>query len=369
MLQYATKFSVKEADRHGKRMWRVTFTRSNKLTRKFFETKGDAEKFVAEQKAAMRLMGERWVSVPPAAKVELLTAYQRAQKGGYTLTQALDAWEERTAPNATTLGQLIRAATEARANIGLRAATLSNNAHYWKFLLSELGNVPVSTITPEQIRAPMRSRGWSALQQIAYRTHVGTLFRWGIRNGMVHQNPVERIERPRVEARPPDIFGPRECRRLMEFVRSEFPALLPCVSVMLFAGIRPVESTRLRWDDIRLGQSRIVVESAASKIRQRRLVTIEPALTEWLILTPQNERSGTLAKPVHRLRMEQMRKAFGHWPADVLRHTFVSYHVAHFRDVPRTALEAGHSVDILMRHYRELTTPEAAAEFWGIRPA
>jgi len=34
----------------------------------------------------------------------------------------------------------------------------------------------------------------------------------------------------------------------------------------------------------------------------------------------------------------------------------------------RTALEAGHTEAMLFAHYRELVTPEQAAEFWAIRP-
>jgi len=57
------------------------------------------------------------------------------------------------------------------------------------------------------------------------------------------------------------------------------------------------------------------------------------------------------------------------WPSNVTRHSFVSYHLAHFGSAAKTALEAGHSEAMLFAHYRELVTPEAAAEFWAIRPA
>jgi hypothetical protein len=36
--------------------------------------------------------------------------------------------------------------------------------------------------------------------------------------------------------------------------------------------------------------------------------------------------------------------------------------------VSRTALEAGHSEAVLVRHYRELVTAEDAGRFWGLRP-
>ena len=50
------------------------------------------------------------------------------------------------------------------------------------------------------------------------------------------------------------------------------------------------------------------------------------------------------------------------------RHSLVSYHLAHFGSAAKTALEAGHSEAMLFAHYQELVTPEAAAEYWAIRP-
>lgn len=63
------------------------------------------------------------------------------------------------------------------------------------------------------------------------------------------------------------------------------------------------------------------------------------------------------------------------WPDNVTRHSFCSYHLAKFRDAAGTALEAGHTQEMLFRNYRELLTldgalitPELAGEFWGIKP-
>jgi hypothetical protein len=56
------------------------------------------------------------------------------------------------------------------------------------------------------------------------------------------------------------------------------------------------------------------------------------------------------------------------WPHNVARHSFVSYHLAQFQAANKTALEAGHSEQMLFAHYRALVTPGAAAEFWSIVP-
>jgi len=46
----------------------------------------------------------------------------------------------------------------------------------------------------------------------------------------------------------------------------------------------------------------------------------------------------------------------------------VSYHLAEWQSASKTALEAGHTEQILFNHYRELVTKEDAKEFWSITP-
>jgi hypothetical protein len=56
------------------------------------------------------------------------------------------------------------------------------------------------------------------------------------------------------------------------------------------------------------------------------------------------------------------------WPANVTRHSFVSYHLAAFENAGKTALEAGHSEAMLFAHYRAVVTETTALEFWALRP-
>ena len=58
------------------------------------------------------------------------------------------------------------------------------------------------------------------------------------------------------------------------------------------------------------------------------------------------------------------------WPDNALRHSFASYHVAHFKDAKALALEMGHTDSgMLFNHYRELVKPKEAERYWNIRPA
>jgi len=71
-----------------------------------------------------------------------------------------------------------------------------------------------------------------------------------------------------------------------------------------------------------------------------------------------------------RLIVDRRAAGVSNWPANGLRHSFASYHLAAFRDPRELALEMGHTrSEITFRHYRELVRPAEAERFWKIAPA
>jgi hypothetical protein len=53
---------------------------------------------------------------------------------------------------------------------------------------------------------------------------------------------------------------------------------------------------------------------------------------------------------------------------DVMRHTFISMHVAKFRSLGEAALQAGNSESIIKKHYLDLKSADEAKQFFSIRP-
>ena len=93
-------------------------------------------------------------------------------------------------------------------------------------------------------------------------------------------------------------------------------------------------------------------------------MTIADNLAAWLKL------GGDLPLHNRQKRLEAIRRTAGvAWGHDIMRHTFGSYHLAHFCSADKTALEMGHrDTNMLFRHCRQLVTREAAEAFWAIRP-
>jgi hypothetical protein len=51
-----------------------------------------------------------------------------------------------------------------------------------------------------------------------------------------------------------------------------------------------------------------------------------------------------------------------------MRHSYISYRIAMTGDVPRTALEAGNSPEMIFRHYREIVEEDTAKVWFSILP-
>jgi integrase len=143
-------------------------------------------------------------------------------------------------------------------------------------------------------------------------------------------------------------------------------SLVPLLALGAFAGIRTGEILRLRWEDI--GPKWINVQSKRTRTASRRLVPVLPALKPWLAL---RRRSAGPVCPYRRVELALARLARSarlKWKRNGLRHSFITYRVAQVQNVAQVALECGNSPAMIFQHYRELVTPQQAAEWFKICP-
>jgi integrase len=225
---------------------------------------------------------------------------------------------------------------------------------------------PISAVTFSEIEEWLDSHNWAARTKRGYLCDVRTMFNFAIRRGLVSHNPAGAVELPVVETAPAGIHTPEQVATVLNFARDYDPNICRSLAVRYFTGLRSSEVERLEETEVKAGF--IEVTAAKSKTRRRRLVSIQPNLRLWLDL------GGVLPlRDVNnRMRLFVAALAKQHaieWPHNVTRHSFCSYHIAHFGNAGKTAMEAGHSEQMLFTHYRELVTPEVARAFWQIVPA
>ncbi len=213
----------------------------------------------------------------------------------------------------------------------------------------------------------MRALNVSAVTRNHYRRLIILAFNFAVAGGYATSNPAEKTKKAKVVGEAPGILTVQQTARLLE---AASPELLPYVAIGAFAGLRRAEIKRLDWSEIDFESGLIEVTAKKAKAARRRFVKIQPNLREWLL--PLRKHSGKVTPDDFRYLFLAARKAAGikKWPSNALRHSFASYHLAHFKDAAALALEMGHTDSgIIFNHYRQLVKPKEAERYWNIAPA
>jgi integrase len=228
------------------------------------------------------------------------------------------------------------------------------------------GEQMIAAIVARDIDDWLRSLDVGAVTRNTFRRRLAALFGFAKRRGYLAENPLPDVERAKERAGEVEILTVGETDRLL---KAASPDTIPYWAIGAFAGVRRAEIERLDWGDVRLDDGFIEVKASKSKTASRRLVPIQPNLAEWLVpyrtrrgrVSPQN-----LQKHINDDRDRAQLRA--EWPQNALRHSFGSYHLAHFKDAAKLALEMGNSPAMIFKHYRELVKPKDAELYWAIRP-
>ena len=308
---------------------------------------------------AMALWGS-WVRVPPApplalgSKDELSPFGLSVPKPERIASQTL----------ADAIADLLRAKEAARR----RPAYIRSLRQYLALFSRGREQLLISSVSVSDLDTWFTSRREAPATQASNVGRLSALFEFGVRRGWLLQNPCRRLEHVTIDQKPPRILSPEEAARLMEVARASEPDALAWFAICLFAGIRPGEADRVNWENVSEGF--ITIDAAASKVRRRRMVQLMPAAVAWIDLARSVGSRLPLPHATRRRAVRRVRDAIGldAWPQDILRHTAASYWLAEVHDAGKVAHELGNSAGILLRHYREIVTREAATEFWAIRP-
>lgn len=182
----------------------------------------------------------------------------------------------------------------------------------------------------------------------------------------VPSNPVTHAIKPKLTETEIGILTVPQASALLRNVRLE---ALAAVSISLFAGLRRSEIERLDWADLDLDEGYIHVPASKTKSARRRLVRIQPCLLA--ILDKIQDRAGSIiaSQWSYRRSLESaiVASKITEWPTNALRHSFASYHLAHFKDASQLALELGHTdTRVIFQHYRQLVKPKEAEKFWEL---
>ena len=192
------------------------------------------------------------------------------------------------------------------------------------------------------------------------RAILHSIFVYGRRHAWCGANPVESIEAPEVREQPIAPLTIGEVRRLEAAAElPEHRAMRLSLRLMLYCGLRPHEVQRLKPEDIDREAGEVIIRPAVSKTGGGRVVPLRCA-------APQGGKiPGNWAVRWRRLRHAA---GFQQWRADVCRHSFASYHAAHYRNMSTLQCEMGHgSLRLLRTRYVSPVSARTAANYWQKR--
>jgi integrase len=362
----------------------VNYREDGKRRRSFFETKIEATTFAQQQQIKLTNKGREGAEFSTSLRIMAQECAGKLAALGATLADATKYYishrqaVERSCTVAVLVDEVISKKTK---ECGRRQRPASEDyvadlkVRLGRFS-KEFGKRMVATITSLEIedwlsglKDNRTGADLSPLSRGNYARALGVAFSYAVKRGYATANPVKKIDKPAAVTGDIGILTVTEAARLLESATTE---VLPYIAIGLFAGLRRAELQRLDWSEIDFDDGLIKVTAEKSKTAQKRFVTMQPNLREWLQPVRKHKGKVTPDEPAFRRAFEQARKAAGitSWPDNALRHSFASYHLAHFKNAASTALEMGHHDSrVTFAHYRELVKPKEADRYWNIRPA
>jgi integrase len=362
------RFQVRKY-KHPRLKFVVNYREAGKRKRKFFETKDQASAFAAFKTAQLKKSGLEGAEFSSRLREMAQECAERLVGYGKTLKDATDFFvgHLKASEKSCTAAELVEQLIAAKNADGSSKRHLEDLNSRLKRFAKELDGQMVATITSAQIDDWLRSLTVSPVTRNNFRRVLIGMFNYAVRCGYATSNPAADAAKAKVVGKAPGILTINETGRLLE---SASPELLSYLAIGAFAGLRRAELERLDWSDVHFDSDLIEVTAAKAKTARRRFVKMQPNLQAWLL--PLRKRSGKIAPLNLRKTFEKARATAGimEWPDNALRHSFASYHLAHFKDSAALALEMGHTdSSMIFEHYRELVRPREAERYWNITPA
>jgi integrase len=345
-------------------------------TRRFFkhtpDGKREAETFLQIAKTQQRNEGTAALSIPEALRIEAVRCQKLLDLVSATLTDAVQFFLKHAKPVGGTksLADAITELLDSKRKAGKRESYTRILGCVLNAFAREFAGRDASTITRQDVESWLNRFENLTTRKNRIRD-ISILFEFCRKRGYCAANPLENIERPIITGKRPEIFTVHEAEALLETAALHPKlALVPTIAIGLFAGLRMNEIMQLDWRNVDFDHRVIDVDESIAKTRQQRNVDMSDSLIAWLL--PHAKAEGRVAPVGFNERVQRLRAFAGvtKWPGNGLRHSFGSYHVAHFQNANMTALQMGHSsTDMLFKHYRNYRINRKDAEcYWNLSP-
>jgi len=362
------RFRVRDY-KHPRLKFVVNYREAGKRKRSFFETRQKADAFSALKNAQLKKSGIEGAEFSSRLRVMAQECAERLSQHGKTIEEATNFLivHLKASEKSCTAVALVKELIAAKMADGMSKRYLDDLKSRLNSFASKFDRQLVATITSTEIDNWLRGLEVSPVTRNNYRRVLVVMFNHAVQRDYATSNPAESTAKAKVVGKSPGILTVQQTARLLEAASLE---LLPYVAIAAFAGLRRAELERLDWSDVHFDSELIEVTAEKSKTARRRFVKMQPNLREWLLTLRQHR--GAVVCDNFRNQFEEARASSGiaEWESNALRHSFASYHLAHFKDAAAIALEMGHTDSgMIFERYRQIVRPKDAERYRSIRPA
>lgn len=296
--------------------------------RRFYRTEAEANSARRNAEKETKLAGDWWSMQSTEAKQSAIAVFREMAKDGTDpakVWKAYKSFSHSVPSDSVGLKTAIYEMLNAKKAAGRKDRYRAELEAYLLRFAKNRESLPVAKVTVSDIERWFSDRKEASTTRASNLGRLSALFGFCVRRGYLMVNPCTSVERTSTDGIAPKVFTLDQVRLLLKACMKDEKPLLAYIALGVFAGIRPEELQKITWANVDLRRKRVMIDHSVTKVRQWRIVPLEPAACDWLKLC---DKSGSIAPNPTALRRarRRLRDRLGlEWPQDVLRHTAASY--------------------------------------------
>lgn len=361
---YEKGFAIREwTDRPG--YYVVDFQIDGRRVRKGHSSLDAAKTFCQQKRIEITNKGTEALNLTEQNRKDALAAMKVLKDTGVSILAAAEDYVRRHPP---TQGETIRQTCDrylaAMQGNKRRAISIYEKTLKFNILCKTMGDLSTVAVEESDIRA------WAKGLEVGDATKEAY---FGAGLSMLNFFRGKLKGRGSVDQKPPQTWAVAVVSDLFAKAEEFVPEIVPALTVLFFAGLRPHEMMRLSWTEIDLAGKLIRLTGEQTKTRTMRNVDLSDNALSWLTAYQGSDLIVRSKSVYRRLQVKLMEKcALKDWPTDVARHTFATMHYNAHQNAAATMAQLGHfgNPQTFVTHYKGVQAPAAEVQaFWKIKPA
>jgi site-specific recombinase XerD len=388
------RFDVYEKNKNLKAGYRVyaavvTYMKDGKQRRKTFKCVEQAKLFHAGLAQKEKTVGKRFWDLSPQNAEVAFSAWERAEKGGYQLLEALTYFEAATGNTSNeAIGEvadiIINVKSASQVSISYKRS-FETIVRWLADLDPEKGMDSFSTADIDKA-VDDKANGWSLRTRQHKKRHLSIFFNMAVEMKLCRENPVKYLNKKTTKKALTtfiDFVTPKEAEIIMAVVAKHRPQFVPAFALVLYNGLRMYTAARMIAADIHLEHDKVRIPDCIDKAYGR-TIDLTPKCRYWMerylkyahmpALMPVHNGEEIIPEKLaaidndaleiwkykcdekfngHRKMVVDYIKRVdgGRWPKNGCRHGFITHYLQLTQDAQKTAYAAGNTPKMINEHY------------------